>query len=303
MPKPAKTKSSPAPSPSTPTRSALNKLVARHGPLSAEWRAAFGELLTDEGRAELGGKTRSENVLREGVAWAVSIDADSTRYPAKLKEHYSEPRLRYFLESLVRLDDARQGQQASQGSKAATVSTTESREAAARAARNTLINKLKGYAGGRAPEKAALAAASATTENLTTLGKSIDDLVALGKSWLALKTRTAQLLCESAGLTAPVLAEATKAAEALANSATDTTLAGRSRAGDAPEVNIAEGTVLHEMAEAMRCLAEAHAESPLISKLTPGPGTRAVLAPSSKHAVPTPTPAPGATPAAAKDGS
>jgi hypothetical protein len=304
MPKTTKPKSSVAkakPSKATdPKRNALNALIARHGTPSADWRAAFDELMTDEGRLALGGKTRSENVFGEGVAWGVALDADFKTFPAKLKEHYSEERYRYFLASLVALDDARQAQKASQGAKSATATTTDDREAAARAARQTLISKLKGYAGGRQAERDALSVASGTTENFTALGESINRLVELGQSWLDRPAKTSTLQAQSAGLTRAVLDAAAASGSALSGAATDSTLAGRGRAGDAPEVNIAEGTVLHEMAEALRCVNEAHAAYPKITKLVPGPGTRSVLAPAPAKK-PTAAPVtPAVTPAPTK---
>jgi len=45
------------------------------------------------------------------------------------------------------------------------------------------------------------------------------------------------------------------------------------------EVNVLEGTVLHEMGEAERCFRNMRKKSPVIGRLVPGNATRHVLGP------------------------
>src|SRR3954468_8990874 len=77
---------------------ALDKLLARRGPVDAAHRAAYAELITDEGRAALGVKTRGPGVFRDAVAWCVQIDEAFAKSPARVKAHYAETRFAYFLE-------------------------------------------------------------------------------------------------------------------------------------------------------------------------------------------------------------
>jgi hypothetical protein len=258
-------------------RRALAELIARRGVVDADHRAAYEELISDEDRATLGAKTRAPGVFRDAVTWGVQIDQAFSAYPALVKAHYAEARFAYFLERLALLGDAVSAQQARRGDQGTTRSTAAERESAAREARQTLLFKLRGFAGKRAVERKALSEATGRTDNADALGVSIQQLTTLGAEWLARPTASAKIQCASAGLTMSVITAALGAGEALTGAATEATLAGRRPSADAPEVNLLEGAVLHEMDEAQRCFNEAHTATQIIPRLSPGPATRQVL--------------------------
>lgn len=282
--KPAK---KPTPKQPTPTpadtydpnkdRRALRELVAHHGDVTPEHREAFGELVSDARRAELGARTRGLGVFRESVAWAVAISRAFEDYPAAVKPHYSIERFKYLLHCVGGLDTAIQAQSAQRGGQGTVRWTAADREEAARKARNTLIAKMTGFAGAREAERAALAGAMGHTTDATALGTSIQSLATLAREWLARTDRKAKIQAESAGLTEGVVQEALDAAEALTGAATTATLAGKKAGTDSPAVNLAEGSVLHEMIEARRCFAEAHTATSLVPRLVPGPATKHVV--------------------------
>lgn len=276
-------------------RRALQQLVARHGRPDEAHCAAFGELIDDTGRAELGAQTKGPGVLGEGVDWAITIDEAFRQYPAEVEEHYSRVRFTYFLAKLVDLSEAITAQEARRSGQGATRGTAADREAVAREARRRLVSKLRRYAGHRAAERQALTDATGQTGDVDALGRSIGKLAELGRAWLALEGISAQIQCASAGLTDKVIDAAVAAGEALAGAAAEATLAGRKRSADAPEVNLAEGSVLNEMEEAQGCFEDAHEATPLVPRLIPGPATRHVLGPKrapKKGAAP-PQPPPG----------
>lgn len=256
---------------------ALDKLIARHGHVDADHRAAYDDLISDEGRAALGAKTRGPAVFREAVEWCVQIAEAFGKYPARVKAHYAETRFAYFLDRTALLGAAVEAQQAHRGQQGSTRSTTAEREEAAREARKSLLSNLRGFVGRRDAERKALGLALGQTDNINAIGASIRTLAALAAEWLARTDTKAKIQCASAGLTNEGVASALAAANALTGAATESTLAGRRPSADSPEVNLVEGAVLHEMDEAQRCFDEAHAATQLIRRLSPGPATRHVL--------------------------
>jgi hypothetical protein len=275
--KPSPVAPKPAEKKATKEGRALDKLLARRGRVDAAHRAAYAELITDEGRAALGVKTRGPGVFRDAVAWCIQIDEDYTKYPARVKAHYAETRFAYFLEQTALLGATIDAQQTRRGEQKTTRSTTAEREEAARAARTALLSALRGFAGRRDAERDALSQALGRTDGVNAVGESLRTLAALGAEWLARPGATAAIHAVSAGLTSEGVASALAAADALTGAASESTLAGRRPAVDAPEVNLVEGTVLNEMGEAQRCFEEAHLATQLIRRLTPGPATRQVL--------------------------
>ena len=275
--KPSPVDPKPAEKKATKEGRALDKLLARRGPVDAAHRAAYAELITDEGRAALGVKTRGPGVFRDAVAWCVQIDEAFAKYPARVKAHYAETRFAYFLEQTALLGAAIDAQQTRRSEQDTTRSTMAEREEAARGARAELISALRGFAGRRDAERKALSLALGRTDSLNAVGESIRTLAELGAEWLARPGATATIQAVSAGLTSEGVAAALAAADALTGAASESTLAGRRPAVDAPEVNLVEGTVLNEMDEAQRCFEEAHLATQLIRRLTPGPATRQVL--------------------------
>jgi hypothetical protein len=281
-PKKSKSKVLPALDPAVPydpnkDRRALEALIARHGEPSPAVRAAFDELCTDAQRAALGVRSRAAGVFRDGVSWAVVVSQTFTDLPAALTGHYAMERFQYFLWSLRQLDGTLQAQQVQQGGLGAARGTAAEREQEARAARAALSAKLTGFAGAREVERGALAAALGNTADANALGSSLRALVKLGQEWLARPEPNAKIQCQAAGLTEAVVQAALAAAEGLTGAATAATLTGKKVSTDAPAVNVAEGMVLHEMAEVLRCFREARRATQLVPALVPGPATHHVL--------------------------
>lgn len=281
--KPAK----PAPAPPAPEaaydpkkdRQVLLTLVARNGAPDDLHRAAYDALIDDPGRAELGGRTRATGVFRDAVGWAIIIDQTFRDYGTTLEGHYSRKRFAYLLDRLGALDAAMAVQEGRRGDQGATKDTAATREQAARDARNKLTFTLERYAGRRRSERHELAEAKGRVDDVTTLGSSIQALVALGRAWLSRPDAASKALCADLGLTGARITEALSSAQALTGAATDAALAGKGRASDAPEVNLVEGSVLFEMDEAMICFEAAHAATQVIPRLIPGPATKQVLGP------------------------
>jgi hypothetical protein len=284
-------------------RRVLLELQARYGQVGAEERAAFDTLHSHAERIEMGNRTKAPGVLSDGVSWAVQIDQSFTRYPAALDGHYSKERFAYMLDRLVALDQALGGQGTQRDGTGAKRDTAEEREKAARKARNRLIDKLESVAGKRPDERRELDAAIGTA---AALGESILKLVKLGRSWLASAEPHTRILCKSAGLTERLLSEALAAGDALTGAAAGAKLAGRQSGTDAPEVNLAEGWVLHEMEEAKRCFDSAHEETRIVPRLSAGRATRSVLGarktPAADPVAPE-QPGDGATPPVAQPAS
>lgn len=273
---PVPAEEAPAYSPSTDRRS-LEAILARRGQVDADHRAAYDNLISDVDRAVLGTQTKAAGVFREAVAWSIQIDKAYTDYPAVVGEHYSPQRFQYYLDRTAALGEQLVAEAERRGAGTGTRTSASDREKLARDKRDVLIDKLRGVAGQRRTEKATLNGATGQTGTAELLGKSIANLVDLGRKWLALKDPTSVILCRSAGLTAAVIEEAMQGAEALTGAATDAQLSGRLAGNDSPQVNILEGTVLHEMDEAERCFRNMRKKSPVIARLVPGNATRHVL--------------------------
>lgn len=255
-------------------RLVLLELQARHGKVDDEHRAAFDSLGNEADRVKTGGRTRAAAVLGESVTWAVQIDQAFTKYPAVVEAYYSRERFTYLLDRGLALDATLSGHGASRDGTGQKKLTAEERVAVAGAERRNLIATMEGVAGARPVERGELDAAKGTAENL---GQSIRDLVKLGREWLARKDRQVAILCKSARLTEASLASALAAAENLTSTGKDAKLAGRKLSADPPEVNLIEGWVLDEMAEAQRCFGRAHDASSLVPRLHPTRATRSVL--------------------------
>jgi hypothetical protein len=280
----------------SPDRRALAALIARRGPADPAMAAVFASLLDDPARNALGIKTKGIGVFKDAVDWAVTIDKSLQDVTALVASYYDPVRFAYYLDRVSALDTALVAQEAARTGKGAGRGTVAERETALRKVREDLLFRLERFAGKRKAENEALDAARGRAEDLDVLGKSVVDLVTLGRDWLALPDKAAHTLAASVGLTAALLDATIAAANDLTAAATDDTLAGRDRAADVPEVNVAEGTVLFEMSEAMACFAHGAKRSPLIARLIPGNATRHVLAPTRK---PKPAePQPAAAPAA-----
>jgi hypothetical protein len=150
-------------------------------------------------------------------------------------------------------------------------------EARAREARNHLLEALEAIVLGNDDAESALREARGDTTSAESIVVSLRSLVALAQTWLAKRDAGSQALVESAQLTDADVTRAKSAADALAATSRDKTLAGIERRTDTAEVNRLEGRVTFEMGVAMRAFNAAAARGEGV-KLTPGPATRRVLA-------------------------
>ena len=262
-------------------RRTAQALIARYGTVDATRRAAYESIVTNAQKAESGARTRASGVVADAIVYAVVIDKTFASYPAAVGEHYAPQRFSYYLDCVAALIEATEAQKSQRGGTDASRTTAQEREDAARVGRAKLSRKLERVAA-RESDLDAVDRARGTTESATELGTSILESATLARAWMARTDATSKVLCEDAGLTEAFVAQVVALGEALTGAASDATLAGRKRSADAPEVNLLEGSVLHEMLEAQRSFEEAHQENPVVPRLVPGPATRNVIG-SRKH--------------------
>lgn len=298
MKKSAKSKSarpqsaSPAPQAVPEDGSAVATLRGQWPPLTDVAREAYDSLATDAQRAELGAKTRSESVLDEGTKWAVTISGAFKGLPA-VSDHYSAQRFAYFLDALCRLEAqrrlARSGRLGTEDARAAT-GTPQQR---ARNLRDDLVTRLGRFAGKRETLLAKVSAAAGGVESNRELADGLEALAGLCESWPKGGGAAAAFLAQDLGLTQRRADAAREAARTLRTTDTSATLAGKlGGLKDDGATNVIEGAVLLEMQAAMHAFDDARQQDPAVPHLTPGPGTRSVLAHPRGHAQPPPSPAP-----------
>ena len=256
----------------------LLRIKARITALSELQRVAFHSLMTDPQRAALGARTKGEAVATDAVAWIVQIDEDAREYPT-LFTFYAAERFAYFVERVEALAQQLLTESGKRGAKGTIKGTAATASDTAKLLRNRLLRRLESYAGDRDAEGDEITKARGSIADDDATAGSIHDLVNLARTWLARTTPQSQVLASAAGLTPALCDEALGAAQALTGAAADATETGRARATDSPAVNVREGGVLREMREAMLAVEEAHEQHGAIRRLTPGPGTRAVLGP------------------------
>jgi len=258
-------------------RAILACLFPRWPSLEPRHRRAFQALGNDLERSKLGTRTKGLGVLQDGITWATQMDEALCQYGTGALKFYSSARYVYFLETLTALADQLAAARAQNKNVGAARGTAASRRESALAARAALLSPLRTFAGGRAPEGAALDAAIGVIYPDDRLGESLADLAALARKWLVLTDEDSVVLLAEARLTADLATAAITAAKELTGSAADAKLEGYIAGNDPPLVNLAEGGVLFEMKEAMRLFGEAHDKYPAVKKLSPGPATRGVL--------------------------
>jgi hypothetical protein len=259
----------------------LTSLAADQPALTAVQREAFSARYAGAACEALGGKTKSESVLGDAVAWAPIMDKALRKHPAALRR-YSRARFAWFLSCARALDAARAEQQGRGGAAAASKARAQQAEAAALAARADLFETLEELADGNDHDQEALSAAAGTADRPDRIAASLRSLAALGREWLARDGAAAKELAMSVGLSAAEIDTAEAAAEALDAAGAGATLEGRVVVNDTPPVNRVEGRLLLEMKAAMRVFARANARNKDIPRLVPGAGTRHVLAPRAK---------------------
>lgn len=252
----------------------------RQPALTETQRAAYLSNATDAVCEERGRATKGAGVRAEAVAWIIKMDADMSG-PNRDSIPYSPARFRFFIECVGDLTDALSQQNAernkAQGDK--TLLATRLEEAAV--ADKSIEQALARVAGRRPAERRELdeaSGAAATPEEKVVRTRR---LVELGGKWLASKDPQIQVLVADAELTEQVIQNADEAASLL-DDARSGARATRIDPRDKPAVNRAEGRVLFEMEFAMDRWNEAHDKNARITRLNPGPATRAALKGRSK---------------------
>jgi hypothetical protein len=273
----------PSPSPDADDGGALMRSYLGEVPaLTDPQRAAFTRQCTAEKADDLGRRTRAGNVLRDGERFATTIRGALAAPRGGLA--YSKPRFRFYLEALLDLRDhvAKDGEQSLTQSDAA-VGIAQAREAAV-VARETLIERMNGFAAGDTARTASVAKAAGSTKDDNAILSALGALLKVARGWLKNADPTDQALAESVGVDTASLDELTTTRTGLADALAKYQGSGGKVYRDSPDTNRIEGRVLFEMRYAMTLFEGAHGRDALSPRLIPGPGTRHVLAPSRKGA-------------------
>jgi hypothetical protein len=284
--------------PQTRTDKILAELIPLWPALTHAQRTAFTARYSDAKCDDMGGRTKSEGVLKDALAWAPIMSGALSKHPMALRR-YSPARFAWFLECIAGLSDARAQQETRGGAVATSKLLAEQAQRTALASREALFETLEELVDGNADEEKALRTAAGTTESPDKIGASITALAQLARGWLGRKDGSSKALVEAVGLTLAEVESAESARAALASATAGATMEGRLTPRDTPPVNRAEGRLLCEMKAAMRVFARANARSRDVPKLVPGPATRGVLAPRAGKATDKSTEPPGEPAAAA----
>ena len=243
-------------------------------------RAAFTRQCTAERADELGRRTKAGNVLRDGERFASTMRGALAAPRGGLA--YSKPRFRFYLEAVLDLRDhiAKDGERSLTQNDAA-VGIAQAREAAV-VARETLIERMNGFAAGDTVRTASVAKAAGSTKDDNAILSSLAALLKIARGWLINADPTDQALAESVGVDTGSLDALETARTGLSDAMAKFQGSGGKVYRDSPETNRIEGRVLFEMRYAMTLFEGAHGRDALSPRLIPGPGTRHVLAPSRK---------------------
>ncbi len=265
------------------------KTLASIAPLTPAARTAIGAQTTAQERADLGGRTKSDGVLRDAGTWIPII----AKYRSKTR--YGENRLAFLCESALELADAIAAATTGRTGASSAGAVRDGSFASARAVRGDLVHALEQVTRGSA-EASAVADAARGADRDDELAESLGTLADIAEAFLAKakKDAGAAALADGASLAASDVDAARAAAATLVSSGAARVTAGNARVNDTPEVNLAEGTVLAEMRVARRAFENANAIDPTVPRLIPGPATRNVLASHAKAKVALPPAAPPA---------
>jgi hypothetical protein len=254
----------------------LDAFTSAWPPLSDAQRAAFAARYSDAQCEEIGKRTKSDGVLRDALAWLPAMAKTLQKSPEAVRR-YGQERFVWLLECVRALASERACQLADAAGDDIWRAKAADAEGVARAARSELLATLVELADGNPAAQEALHAASGTADRPEQVVSSLLALGDIGRYWLSQAHSAAEVLVESVGLTLAEVKAAEAAAEALAEACSDRDDEGRVVLRDAPFVNRAEGRVLLEMQAAMRVFGYARERNKQITKLTPGPATRAAL--------------------------
>lgn len=144
----------------------LSMLFARHEPITDDEREAFGLLVSDAQADELGSRTQASDIRALAVRWAPVIDAGVRDHGAAV-EGFSSARFVHLLERTQALHLAIRDDEDKRNKVGSVRTAVDSVRAQAKTARDTLYRALRTYAGQRAAEREALAAAYGTADPAT----------------------------------------------------------------------------------------------------------------------------------------
>ncbi len=281
---------------------AVADLLAALAPLTNAQRTAFHRQHAASRCDALGARTKSLGVVKDASDWAPTIHKALAKFPTDLRR-YGPARFAWLLECVLALVDARAAQEADGGAAPAAKAALDRARGAARDARRDLVEALETLGAGDAETEAAIARAVAAGGDDEAQAGALAALAGAARGWIGRADAESKALVASVGLTIGEVDSAENAAGELGAAVGSKTLAGRLEFRDSAAVNRAEGRVVCEMRLAMRLFASAHERNKLVPKLTPGPGTRAVLgkhaaavedAPADPPPPPAPAPATGA---------
>lgn len=208
-----------------------------------------GLLLTcsaDRARS-LGATTRATELAPEARRTLLGVVESVKTHGAKLR--YRPERLRFAMNLVHELELSIERQEAKHAGRRVIASSRARAEAEANAVRAELVRALGPVVSANADEAKTFAAARGNIATGTDVAKSIDDLAAQAKRWLAHSNAALRALAELQGIDEPLLHRAGLAAKALRAARDDTSIASGKPMVDSPETNELEGRVLVELGE------------------------------------------------------
>lgn len=271
------------------------RLLAELPALSSAERRAFEGQFSAAKCDALGGRTRSESVIKEAREHAATIAKALRKHPGELRR-YGRTRFAWLLTCIAALDDARDAASAAEGSTSAAKERAARAELAAKIARDDLQSALEAIVCGNDADETALETASEPIRGTASLLRSLRGLAQLGRELLGRDSAEAKALADSVSLSLADIDAAEEAANALEMASGDATMEGRLAFRDTPTVNRAEGRVLLELRLAMRAFAHAHDRNKEVPALHPGRATSAVLRRRENEAEPDAPAAPAPSP-------
>ena len=260
-------------------QSEAERLLASWPAITDVQRAAFSSQHDDGTCDRLGAHTQSAAVSKDAVAFAHTIDSALRKHAGGALRRYSAARFSFFLECIVALDRARDQQATGKDSAAPARRTLEHARIRATAVRHDLHHALDLLVGDHALDRAELQRAEGHTKTDDALVSSLNDLARLADAWLRRPDGESRALVASIDLQRGDVDLAWAAASELESASDGASGKRMSYAGhDTAPVNRAEGRVLLEMRHAMHAFSHAADGNKLVPRLSPGSGTRAVLA-------------------------
>ena len=276
----------------------VTQLLASLDPLTAVQEGSFTRQFSDARCDEQGAKTAAVNVLREACRAVAGMDA-VVRANGTLMG-YMPVRLRFLAECIQTLSMKVAMQAAMRTTGSITGAALLIARSAAHTARTGLDTALKHVAEGNSDATARYDAALGRPHSDSETVDSINNLVALARSWIAGSDALLASLCASHAVTEAGCVAAASAAAAL-STAVNANKVGSAPARDLPDTNRIEGRVTLEMGVFYRANELGRTRNKSIAALVLGPTLRRVLIAKSHKKTGAATivaPAPASPPAA-----